>query len=211
MLRGRRQLSPYRVPVPPGAADHPRSPRLRSRASGDGDAFTLQTTAFACARAASSWERFVPRSASTCCSHSTPGCRACAPLHANSAREALVKMSALPLLAGRTSRLPSCIDAQGVRRVNEIVWAPGRVENEARRVDSRTHPGPSYIAAIVLTWKTPDREPATTAARMRRTRELAQWSPRALHGGVARRRRSRHSSSAPGDRWSRWCPNRARS
>jgi pilus assembly protein CpaF len=66
-------------------------------------------------------------------------------LHANSAREALVKMCTLPLLAGEniSSRfvVPTVassvdlvvhlgIDAQGVRRVNEIVAVPGRVEND---------------------------------------------------------------------------------
>jgi pilus assembly protein CpaF len=66
-------------------------------------------------------------------------------LHANSAREALVKMCTLPLLAGEniSSRfvVPTVassvdlvvhlgIDAQGVRRVNEVVAVPGRVEND---------------------------------------------------------------------------------
>ena len=66
-------------------------------------------------------------------------------LHANSAREALVKMCTLPLLAGENigSRfvVPTVassvdlvvhlgVDALGVRRVNEIVGVPGRVEND---------------------------------------------------------------------------------
>jgi pilus assembly protein CpaF len=66
-------------------------------------------------------------------------------LHANSAREALVKMCTLPLLAGEniSSRFvtPTVsasvdlvvhlgIDHAGVRRVNEIVGVPGRVEND---------------------------------------------------------------------------------
>jgi pilus assembly protein CpaF len=66
-------------------------------------------------------------------------------LHANSAREALVKMCTLPLLAGENigSRfvVPTVatsvdlvvhlgIDHLGVRRVNEIVAVPGRVEND---------------------------------------------------------------------------------
>ena len=66
-------------------------------------------------------------------------------LHANSAREALVKMCTLPLLAGEniSSRFvtPTVaasvdlvvhlgIDRGGVRRVNEIVGVPGRVEND---------------------------------------------------------------------------------
>src|SRR5436190_14723151 len=66
-------------------------------------------------------------------------------LHANSAREALVKMCTLPLLAGENVSgrfvVPTVaasvdlvvhlgIDQRGVRRVNEIVGVPGRVEND---------------------------------------------------------------------------------
>lgn len=66
-------------------------------------------------------------------------------LHANSAREALVKMCTLPLLAGENISarfvVPTVaasvdlvvhlgIDNQGVRRVEEIVAVPGRVEND---------------------------------------------------------------------------------
>lgn len=66
-------------------------------------------------------------------------------IHANSAREALVKMCTLPLLAGEniSSRfvVPTVaasvdlvvhlgLDQHGVRRVNEIVAVPGRVEND---------------------------------------------------------------------------------
>jgi len=66
-------------------------------------------------------------------------------LHANSAREALVKMCTLPLLAGENISarfvVPTVassvdlvvhlgIDTHGVRRVNEIVAVPGRVEND---------------------------------------------------------------------------------
>jgi pilus assembly protein CpaF len=65
-------------------------------------------------------------------------------LHANSAREALVKMCTLPLLAGENISarfvVPTVaasvdlvvhlgIDHRGVRRVNEVVGVPGRVEN----------------------------------------------------------------------------------
>lgn len=68
-----------------------------------------------------------------------------ATLHANSAREALVKMCTLPLLAGENISarfvVPTVassvdvvvhlgIDTKGVRRVNEIVAVPGRVEND---------------------------------------------------------------------------------
>jgi pilus assembly protein CpaF len=68
-----------------------------------------------------------------------------ASLHANSAREALVKMCTLPLLAGEniSSRfvVPTVaasvdlvvhvgIDAHGHRQVREIVGVPGRVEND---------------------------------------------------------------------------------
>ncbi|MDE0778430.1 MAG: ATPase, T2SS/T4P/T4SS family [Nocardioides sp.] len=66
-------------------------------------------------------------------------------LHANSAREALVKMCTLPLLAGENISarfvVPTVaasvdlvvhlgLDQHGVRRVNEIVSVPGRVEND---------------------------------------------------------------------------------
>ncbi|HEU4568130.1 MAG TPA: CpaF/VirB11 family protein, partial [Marmoricola sp.] len=68
-----------------------------------------------------------------------------ATIHANSAREALVKLCTLPLLAGEniSSRfvVPTVaasvdvvvhlgIDGRGVRRVNEVVAVPGRVEND---------------------------------------------------------------------------------
>jgi pilus assembly protein CpaF len=66
-----------------------------------------------------------------------------ASLHANSAREALVKMCTLPLLAGENISarfvVPTVassvdlvvhlgIDGAGVRRVEEVVAVPGRVE-----------------------------------------------------------------------------------
>lgn len=66
-------------------------------------------------------------------------------IHANSAREALVKMCTLPLLAGENISskfvVPTVassvdvvvhlgMDAGGVRRVNEIISVPGRVEND---------------------------------------------------------------------------------
>ena len=68
-----------------------------------------------------------------------------ASLHANSAREALVKMCTLPLLAGENISarfvVPTVaasvdlvvhvgIDHHGVRRVEEFVGVPGRVEND---------------------------------------------------------------------------------
>jgi pilus assembly protein CpaF len=66
-------------------------------------------------------------------------------LHANSAREALVKMCTLPLLAGENvsaafvvPTVAACVDlvvhlgldASGHRRVREIVGVPGRVEGD---------------------------------------------------------------------------------
>jgi pilus assembly protein CpaF len=66
-------------------------------------------------------------------------------IHANSAREALVKMCTLPLLAGENISarfvVPTVaasvdlvvhlgIDHQGVRRTNEVVAVPGRVEGD---------------------------------------------------------------------------------
>jgi len=71
-------------------------------------------------------------------------------LHANSAREALVKMCTLPLLAGENVSarfvVPTVaasvdlvvhlgIDQHGVRRVNEIVAVPGRVENDVIEIE----------------------------------------------------------------------------
>jgi pilus assembly protein CpaF len=71
-------------------------------------------------------------------------------LHANSAREALVKMCTLPLLAGENISarfvVPTVassvdlvvhlgLDQHGVRRVNEIVAVPGRVENDVIEVE----------------------------------------------------------------------------
>ena len=71
-------------------------------------------------------------------------------LHANSAREALVKMCTLPLLAGENISarfvVPTVassvdlvvhlgIDPHGVRRVNEVVAVPGRVENDTIEVE----------------------------------------------------------------------------
>jgi pilus assembly protein CpaF len=68
-----------------------------------------------------------------------------ASVHANSAREALVKLCTLPLLAGENIGarfvVPTVaasvdlvvhlgIDGQGVRRVNEVVAVPGRAEND---------------------------------------------------------------------------------
>ena len=71
-------------------------------------------------------------------------------LHANSAREALVKMCTLPLLAGDNisarfvvPTVATSVDvvvhlglgADGVRRVNEIVSVPGRVEADVIEVE----------------------------------------------------------------------------
>jgi pilus assembly protein CpaF len=73
-----------------------------------------------------------------------------ATLHANSAREALVKMCTLPLLAGEniSSRfvvptVAACLDlvvhlaveADGKRRVREIVGVPGRVEDDIIEIE----------------------------------------------------------------------------
>jgi pilus assembly protein CpaF len=73
-----------------------------------------------------------------------------ATLHANSAREAVVKMCTLPLLAGEniSSRfvvptVAACldlvvhlgIDADGRRRVREVVGVPGRVEHDIIEIE----------------------------------------------------------------------------
>jgi pilus assembly protein CpaF len=72
-------------------------------------------------------------------------------IHANSARESLVKMCTLPLLAGENISarfvVPTVassvdlvvhlgIDVHGVRRVQEIVGVPGRVENDIIETES---------------------------------------------------------------------------
>src|SRR5436189_3820782 len=72
-------------------------------------------------------------------------------IHANSAREALVKACTLPLLAGENISarfvVPTVaasvdlvvhlgIGADGVRRVEEIVAVPGRVENDVIETES---------------------------------------------------------------------------
>jgi pilus assembly protein CpaF len=78
-------------------------------------------------------------------------------LHANSAREALVKMCTLPLLAGENIGarfvVPTVaasvdlvvhlgIDHTGVRRVNEVVAVPGRVEQDVIETETVfTRPG----------------------------------------------------------------------
>ena len=68
-----------------------------------------------------------------------------ATIHANSAREALVKLCTLPLLAGENISarfvVPTVassvdivvhlgVDGRGVRRINEVVAVPGRVEHD---------------------------------------------------------------------------------
>jgi pilus assembly protein CpaF len=73
-----------------------------------------------------------------------------ATLHANSAREAVVKMCTLPLLAGENisarfvvPTVAACldlvvhlgIDADGRRRVREIVGVPGRVEHDVIEIE----------------------------------------------------------------------------
>ena len=73
-----------------------------------------------------------------------------ATIHANSAREALVKLCTLPLLAGENISarfvVPTVassvdlvvhlgLDNSGVRRVNEIVAVPGRVENDIVEIE----------------------------------------------------------------------------
>ena len=75
-------------------------------------------------------------------------------IHANSAREALVKMCTLPLLAGENisarfvvPTVASSVDLvvhlglghAGVRRVNEIVAVPGRAENDVIETEPVFH------------------------------------------------------------------------
>lgn len=84
-----------------------------------------------------------------------------ATIHANSAREALVKLCTLPLLAGEniSSRfvVPTVaasvdvvvhlgVDGRGVRRVNEVVAVPGRVENDVIETEQVFHRGADGLA-----------------------------------------------------------------
>lgn len=84
-------------------------------------------------------------------------------IHANSAREALVKMCTLPLLAGENISarfvVPTVaasvdlvvhlgIDTRGVRRVTEIVAVPGRAEDDVIETEPVFHrAGPDLVRA----------------------------------------------------------------
>ena len=105
-------------------------------------------------------------------------------IHANSAREALVKCCTLPLLAGENISarfvVPTVaasvdlvvhlgIDEHGVRRVNEIVGVPGRVENDVIETE------PIFVrhgTELRRTGGLPPRLGAVRAARHRRHRIL---------------------------------------
>lgn len=84
-------------------------------------------------------------------------------LHANSAREALVKMCTLPLLAGENiaarfvvPTVASSVDLvvhlglghDGVLRVNEIIAVPGRVESDVIEVEPFFHRSPGELRRI---------------------------------------------------------------
>jgi pilus assembly protein CpaF len=86
-----------------------------------------------------------------------------ATIHANSAREALVKLCTLPLLAGEniSSRfvVPTVaasvdivvhlgVDGRGVRRVNEVVAVPGRVENDIIETEQVFHRGADGLSRV---------------------------------------------------------------
>ena len=83
-------------------------------------------------------------------SFAKPGLPGMATIHANSAREALVKLCTLPLLAGENISarfvVPTVaslvdlvvhlgLDNSGTRRVNEIVAVPGRTENDIVEIE----------------------------------------------------------------------------
>ena len=114
-------------------------------------------------------------------------------LHANSAREALVKMCTLPLLAGDNISarfvVPTVatsvdlvvhlgVDADGTRRVNEIVSVPGRVEADVIEVE------PIFVrdgAGLRRTGGVPAQHRALRAGRHRRP-PGARRRPRAERG-----------------------------
>ena len=122
-------------------ADPPAEPGGRRR---DPAAPPGQGGAADAALPASSSARCARRSASTCSSRSTRGLPGMCTLHANSAREAVVKMCTLPLLAGENIGTAFVVptvassvdlvvhvgtDVSGHRRVREIVALPGRAED----------------------------------------------------------------------------------
>jgi pilus assembly protein CpaF len=95
-----------------------------------------------------------------------------ASLHANSAREALVKMCTLPLLAGENISarfvVPTVaasvdlvvhlgLDGDGTRRVNEIVAVPGRVEQGTIETEAVFVRGPDGLARATGTPPRPER------------------------------------------------------
>ena len=101
-------------------------------------------------------------------------------IHANSAREALVKLCTLPLLAGENISarfvVPTVaasvdlvvhlgIDPHGVRRVNEIIGVPGRVENDIIETEPIFE---RYADGLARAGGMPPRPAAVRAGRDRR-------------------------------------------
>ncbi len=123
-----------------------------------------------------------------------------ASLHANSAREALVKLCTLPLLAGENisarfvvPTVASSVDLvvhlgigpDGARRVEEIVAVPGRVENDVIETE------PIFVRSGDRLVRTAGHAPACGALRPGRHRRPVPAERRPVSGrrGRARRRR----------------------
>ena len=138
--------------TPTGCRCRPASPG--SRAPARSGCATWSRRACGCGRAGSSSARCAPRSASTCCSPSTPGCPACAPSTPTaparrwsrcarcrcSPGENISARFVVPTVAASVDLVVHLgIDAHGVRRVNEIVAVPGpgRERRHRDRADLR--------------------------------------------------------------------------
>ncbi|MEZ5113868.1 MAG: ATPase, T2SS/T4P/T4SS family [Nocardioidaceae bacterium] len=115
-----------------------------------------------------------------------------ATLHANSAREALVKMCTLPLLAGDNVSarfvVPTVassldlavhlgVDRHGHRQVNEIVAVPGRVENDIVEIE------PIFLRRAV-SWSVSVDAPARGCIRARWHRYRTRVGDAKLMGGL---------------------------
>ena len=124
-------------------------------------------------------------------------------IHANSAREALVKMCTLPLLAGENISarfvVPTVassvdlvvhlgIDEQGVRRVREIVSVPGRVEADVIETEA------IFERPATSCGGPPGCRRGSTASRGSASTSTRSW--RVLADGGAGRARGRHRTDA---------------
>ena len=146
-----------------------------------------------CGPPGSSSARCGRRRASTCCIALNCGLPGMASIHANSAREAITKMCTLPLLAGENvgSRfvvptVAACVDlvvhvaldADGVRRVREIVAVPAGSSRTWSRPPTSSPPAADAWCAPTASRRTPtgSRARASTSPRSCATRTLEPWA-----------------------------------